>query len=311
MKKILRFGISSVVVGVGLLGCAYSKTCNDGVCTIVENGQTRYEGDPAKIAKLKGEKAAAAKAEADLVQRVRTAPKRQGNEPVRVALLPAEGNDGELAKMAPVYDGMIRQEFAKQSGLQLVDASTVTRAWNAATTRDDGFGGHMASHQDRLPLNCDADGARRMRHAGVDADVLVFTTLVPQTKTGFLKGSGKNGAALAQVNVVEFHTCVTALYDSKPFTLKDIGDSTNNLAVAGINKQGKTGAGELKFRRNAEQDRKAVTRLAATTAGRIRKEIRPTLASLSALRTIEARQPATKQKVQIKNASDLKKLFGG
>lgn len=293
-----------------LFACAYSKTCNDGVCEITENGKTRYEGDPAKIAALQKQKADAVKADAALQAKIDAAPRRGTNEPVRVAVVPARGMDAELFELAGAYSDMIRAELAGP-GIELVDAGSIARAVDVASGNIDPNDRFQSMNRNQGPqktLDWGANGVAKLRRAGLAADVVLFTWLKPQEKTGFVGARG-SGAGLAQVVLVEFDGRYSSLWNYKELGTREVGTSSNSLAVAGFSKEGKYGAGQLKGRRNPEGDRAAVKRYAATIRSRILSELRPRMPSLAALRSLQTeRQPASedgKGKIKL----DLRKLF--
>jgi len=72
----------------------------------------------------------------------------------------------------------------------------------------------------------------------------------------------------------------------------EVGKSTDSLAVAGIDKKGKSGSGQLKGKRNPESDRAAVVS-SATWVQAVSAQLAPDLPSIAAARGVRQQNTAT------------------
>jgi hypothetical protein len=102
---------------------------------------------------------------------------------------------------------------------------------------------------------------RRLRDGSGEVDVVVVAHLSTKKVSGFVGGGG--GVGVAEVNNVVFELSLSSVYRFEELRHSEVGKSSDSLAVAGIDKKGKTGSGQLKGKRNPESDRPAVVAAAA------------------------------------------------
>ena len=271
-----------------LAGCAsVQKTCYaDGVCRVERDGVVSWEGPPDKVAARQGVAQSAADAQKRADEAYLAAPKRPASEPVRLALIGPETESPDLAPLAGTYRQMLEQALQGDPRLQLVPYSQVKLFTEA---RSEGESASMfGKTQPRTAV--DAPLARRLRDGAGEVDVVVVAHLSTKKVSGFVGGSG--GVGVAEVNNVVFELSLSSVYRFQEQRHTEVGKSSDSLALAGIDKKGKTGSGELKGKRNPESDRLAVVSAAgwvkATSA-----QLAPDLPSIAAARDIRQKNTAT------------------
>lgn len=274
MKNIILILLSVLT----LSACnSMSKKCSNGVCTIEENGQRRYEGDADKVAALQQRDAAMNEQEAELQRAYDSAPRRSKSEAISVGLVIFKPASAELEPFHEVYANMILEE-GRKLGLTLTEPKQMNQAVNLAGSSSKGL--------EVGPLL-----ARKIRMFGAKADVVSFISIGTKTKTGILKGSGAKGAAIAQAQVPDFQAKVTSTFNYQPKEFSFQGRSLTNLDMAGVNAKGKTGTMSLKGKRNIESDRAAVQQLMLELKKNV-ELIAPTLPAATAVLDIEKARPA-------------------
>jgi hypothetical protein len=242
-------------------GCAsvnVKKSCyGDGVCRVENNGVVSYEGPPEKVAAYEGKAQSAADAQARADEAYLKAPKRGASEPVRVVVIGPSTGVPDLAPLADTYRQMLEQALQGDPRIQLVPYSQVKLF---AEARSEGESTSMfAQNQARTAV--DQPLTRRLRDGSGEVDVVVVAHLSTKKVSGFVGGGG--GVGVAEVNNVVFELSLSSVYRFEELRHSEVGKSSDSLAVAGIDKKGKTGSGQLKGKRNPESDRPAVVAAAA------------------------------------------------
>lgn len=249
-----------------------SKKCSNGVCTIEENGQRRYEGDADKVAALQQRDAAVTEQEAELQKAYDSAPRRTKNEGVSVGLVILKPASSELEPFHEAYANMILEE-GRKLGLTLTEPKQMNQAVNLAGSNSKGL--------EVGPLL-----ARKIRMLGAKPDVVSYISIGTKTKTGILKGSSAKGAAIAQAQVPEFQAKVTSAFNYQPKEFRFQGKSLTNLNLAGVSAAGKTGKMSLKSKRKIETDRDAIRQMMLELKKTVAL-IAPTLPAAAAVLKIE------------------------
>jgi hypothetical protein len=242
-------------------GCAsvnVKKSCyGDGVCRVENNGVVSYEGPPEKVAAYEGKAQSAADAQARADEAYLKAPKRGASEPVRVVVIGPSTGVPDLAPLADTYRQMLEHALQGDPRIQLVPYSQVKLF---AEARSEGESTSMfAQNQARTAV--DQPLTRRLRDGSGEVDVVVVAHLSTKEVSGFVGGGG--GVGVAEVNNVVFELSLSSVYRFEELRHSEVGKSSDSLAVAGIDKKGKTGSGQLKGKRNPESDRPAVVAAAA------------------------------------------------
>jgi hypothetical protein len=269
-------------------GCAsIHKTCYaDGVCRVERDGVVSWEGPPDKVAARQGGEQGRAKAQAQVDEAYLQAPKRVSSEPIRLVLVDPSTEYPDLAPLTSTYRQMLEQALQGDPRIQLVPYAQVKLLAEARS--DDGHASPFAKVEERTAV--DAGLARRLRDGG-DVDVVLVAHLRTQKTSGLV--SGKGGVGVAEVNNVGFDLSLSSVYRFQEYRHTEVGKSSDSLAVAGIDKKGKTGSGELKGKRNPESDRPALVSAASWVKQTTDQQIAPDLPSLAAAREIRAQTAAT------------------
>ena len=192
----------------------------------------------------------------------------------------------DLAPLTGTYRQMLEQALQGDPRIQLVPYSQVKLF---AEARSEGESTSMFSqHQARTAV--DAPLARRLRDGTGEVDVVVVAHLSTKKVSGFV--GGKGGVGVAEVNNVVFELSLSSVYRFEEQRHTEVGKSSDSLALAGIDKKGKTGSGELKGKRNPENDRPALVSAAgwvkATSA-----QLAPRFPSIAAARDVRQQNTAT------------------
>ena len=280
-KTVLAFAL------LCLGGCfgSYTKTCSDGVCKIVENGQVRYEGPPDKVAARKAQDEATALRAQKVQAAYDTAPKRPPEEPVRVAFLLATSSDPDLAQYTMVYNNMLRQEFGAVPGIVLVEPGSLSLVLNSqGASYQPGFGSMPSAQTESL-----GERLTKVRDSSIDVDVVIFTELGTKKQTGVVAGRG--GAGTIEVQKVEFQGTLSSVYKVEERRVSEVGNSTDSIEMFGRDNRGQTRSANLKQKRDLEKDRPAVQRYVAAIKQIITGQIAPTLPSLAAISEIRQQYP--------------------
>jgi hypothetical protein len=270
-------------------GCAsIHKTCYpDGVCRVERDGVVSWEGPPDKVAARQGGEQGRAQAQAKVDEAYLQAPKRVSSEPIRLVVLDPSTEYPDLAPLATTYRQMLEQALQGDARIQLVPYAQVKLLAEARS--DDGPPSAFARSEPRTAV--DAALTRRLRDGGAEVDLVLVVHLRSQKTSGFV--SGKGGMGVAEVNNVAFDLSLSSVYRFQEYRHTEVGKSSDSLAVAGIDKKGKTGSGELKGKRNPESDRPALVSAASWVRQTTDQQIAPDLPSLAAAREIRAQTAAT------------------
>jgi hypothetical protein len=286
MQRCIRLAAVAAVLLSACAGMNVNKQCyGNGVCRVEKDGVVSWEGPPDKVAELKGKEDARNKAVADADQAWLAAPKRAANEPIRLLVVGPDSEHPELRPLAGTYRQMIEQSLQGDPRIQLVPRTTMLDLLVGSDSDDRG------SRGDRPVRGAVDEGlARRLRESNVDVDVVLVTHLGTKKKSGFVGGGG--GLGVAEVNNVQLDASLSSVYRFEEHRTSELGKSTDSLAVAGIDKHGKKGSGELKGKRNPELDRPAVQTCAAWVKSTVDTKLGPELPSLAAVKEIRAKNAA-------------------
>ena len=275
---------ASLVLG----GCAsVQKTCYaDGVCRVQRDGVVTWEGPPDKVAARQGAAQSNADAQKHADDAYLQAPKRPASEPVRVVLVGPATEAQDLAPLAATYRQMLEQALQGDARVQLVPYDQVKLL---AEARSEGESTSMfASSQPRSAV--DQPLTRRLRDGSGEVDLVVVAHLSTKKVSGFV--GNKGGVGMAEVNNVVFELSLSSVYRFEELRHAEVGKSTDSLALAGIDKKGKTGSGQLKGKRNPESDRPAVLASAAWVKASS-AQLAPDMPSIAAAREVRQKNTAT------------------
>ena len=283
--RVPTFFLSAALV---LGGCAsVQKTCYaDGVCRIERDGVVSWEGPPDKVAARQGVAQSAADAQKHADETYLQAPKRPAGEPVRVVIVGPASEAPDLAPLAATYRQMLEQALQGEPRVQLVPYAQVKLL---AEAHSEGESSSMfAKDQPRTAV--DLPLTRRLRDGSGEVDLVVVAHLSTKKVSGFV--GNKGGVGVAEVNNVVFELSLSSVYRFEELRHAEVGKSTDSLALAGIDKKGKTGSGQLKGKRNPELDRPALVAAAgwvkATSA-----QLAPEMPSIAAARDVRQKNTAT------------------
>lgn len=272
-------------------GCSmnYSKSCSDGVCVITENGVTRYEGDPAKIAKLKAEQENRGNAAQARNLAYENATRRDDKEVIRVGVIRPTSSDKSIEPHAKQFEHWIEQAVATDPRIQLVDDKKLRLHLKMVETKIPvarGFGMDGPTEQSVVVPNEKTFMA--LRDLGIAADVLIFTSLSPKTESGFVSGGRNQGTGIASVSRVEISGVASSVYDFKPYRFSQVGKSAGSIDLAGFDKDGKAKSASLKSnKRNINLDKPASTAYGGLMRAAILNEISSKLPSLAEVERIQ------------------------
>ena len=284
----MRLSPLLLAVPLALVGCAsVQKTCYaDGVCRVEKDGVVSWEGPPDKVAARQGVAQSQADAQKRADEAYLQAPKRSASEPIRLVVIGPETEYPDLAPLTGTYRQMLEQALQGDPRIQLVPYSQVKLF---AEARSEGESSSMfAQHQARTAV--DAPLARRLRDASGEVDVVVVAHLSTKKVSGFV--GGKGGVGVAEVNNVVFELSLSSVYRFEEQRHVEVGKSSDSLALAGIDKKGKSGSGELKGKRNPENDRPALLS-AASWVKATSTQLAPDLPSIAAAREVRQKNTAT------------------
>jgi hypothetical protein len=277
---------ASLVLG----GCAsvnVKKTCyGDGVCRVERNGVVSFEGPPDKVAAYEGKAQSAADAQARADEAYLQAPKRQATEPVRVVVIGPSTEYPDLVPLTDTYRQMLEQSLQGDARIQIVPYSQVKLF---AEAKSEGESSSMFA-KDQARTAVDQPLTRRLRDGSGEVDVVVVAHLSTKKVSGFV--GNKGGVGVAEVNNVVFDLSLSSVYRFEELRHSEVGKSSDSLAVAGIDKKGKTGSGQLKGKRNPESDRPALVS-AATWVKATSAQLAGDMPSIAAAREIRQKNTAT------------------
>jgi hypothetical protein len=277
---------ASLVLG----GCAsvnVKKTCyGDGVCRVERNGVVSFEGPPDKVAAYEGKAQSAADAQARADEAYLQAPKRQATEPVRVVVIGPSTEYPDLVPLTDTYRQMLEQSLQGDARIQIVPYSQVKLF---AEAKSEGESSSMFA-KDQARTSVDQPLTRRLRDGSGEVDVVVVAHLSTKKVSGFV--GNKGGVGVAEVNNVVFDLSLSSVYRFEELRHSEVGKSSDSLAVAGIDKKGKTGSGQLKGKRNPESDRPALVS-AATWVKAASAQLAGDMPSIAAAREIRQKNTAT------------------
>ena len=279
--------LSSALVVCGCASMNVKKDCYaDGVCRVEKNGVVSYEGPPDKVAVYEGKAQSKADAQTRADEAYLKAPKRSASEPVRVVVIGPTTEMSDLAPLTATYHQMLEQALQGDPRIQLVPYSQVKLLAEAHSEGESTpmFGQTQARTAVDQPLT------RRLRDASGEVDLVVVAHLSTKKVSGLVSGGG--GVGVAEVNNVVFELSLSSVYRFEELRHSEVGKSSDSLALAGIDKKGKTGSGQLKGKRNPESDRAAVVASAAwvkTSAAQLASD----MPSIEAARDVRQRNTAT------------------
>jgi hypothetical protein len=271
MRVPTLFLSASLVLG----GCAsVQKTCYaDGVCRVQRDGVVTWEGPPDKVAARQGAAQSTADAQKRADDAYLQAPKRPASEPVRVVLVGPATEAPDLVPLVATYRQMLEQALQGDARVQLVPFEQVKM-----------FSSGQARSSVDEPLT------RRLRDGSGEVDVVVVAHLSTKKVSGFV--GNKGGVGMAEVNNVVFELSLSSVYRFEELRHSEVGKSTDSLALAGIDKKGKTGSGQLKGKRTPESDRPAVLASAAWVKASS-AQLAPDMPSIAAARDVRQKNTAT------------------
>jgi hypothetical protein len=271
-------------------GCAsvnVKKTCyGDGVCRVERNGVVTFEGPPDKVAAYEGKAQSAADAQARADEAYLQAPKRPATEPVRVVVIGPSTEYPDLVPLTDTYRQMLEQSLQGDARIQVVPYSQVKLF---AEAKSEGESSSMFA-KDQARTAVDQPLTRRLRDGSGEVDVVVVAHLSTKKVSGFV--GNKGGVGVAEVNNVVFDLSLSSVYRFEELRHSEVGKSSDSLAVAGIDKKGKTGSGQLKGKRNPESDRPALLS-AATWVKATSAQLAGDMPSIAAARDIRQKNTAT------------------
>jgi hypothetical protein len=256
----------------------------NGVCRIDQNGQVNWSGPPEEVAKMQGAQEGRKQALAEVDKAYAEAPKRSESEPIRLVLIGPTADAPDLAALSSAYRAMMEAALRGDPRIELVPYDRVKLLAEASS------GNSMRSssfHPQEVRAKVDSELTHRLRDGNSDVDVVLVAHLVPKEVTGFVQGGG--GAGVAQVVNVEFQASMSSVYELSEIQFAEVGNSTDRLAVAGLDKKGKASSGELKGKRNPENDRGAIQHYGTWVKNALREKIAPTLPAIAAVQEIRAK----------------------
>jgi hypothetical protein len=271
-----------------VIACAsVQKTCyGDGVCRVERDGVVSWEGPPDKVAARQGKAQSAADAQARADEAYLQAPKRGQSEPIRLVVIGPSTEMPDLAPLTATYRQMLEQALQGDPRVQLVPYSQVKLF---AEARSEGESSSMfAKDQPRSAV--DLPLTRRLRDGSGEVDVVVVAHLSTKKVSGFV--GNKGGVGVAEVNNVVFDLSLSSVYRFEELRHGEVGKSSDSLALAGIDKKGKTGSGELKGKRNPESDRAALVSAAAWVKATA-AQLAPDMPSIAAAHDVRQKNTAT------------------
>lgn len=301
MSKNARFVL--IAAAVAATGCAsFNKQCfGDGVCRVEKGGQVTWEGPPEKVAAMQARENARNKAVADNDRAWAEAPRRPSTEPIRVLVLGPVTDQEALEPLVATYKQMLEQALRGDSRIVLVPPGQ--QKWLVEAQSDNR---HSSFGRKEVRTAVDEALTRRLRDGGSDVDVVLVFSLATKKKSGLVAGGG--GMGVAEVNNVQFGASLSSVYQFAELSSVQVGNSTDSLSLAGIDKGGKKGSADLKSKRDPERDRAAIQASASWVRATVTGRIAPELPSLAAAAEIRS-----KNRAQMGNQlSDvLMKLGGG
>jgi len=285
--RVPRLLLSSALVLCSCAGMNVKKTCyGDGVCRVENNGVVTYEGPPDKVAAYEGKAKSSADAQARADEAYLQAPKRAASEPVRVVVIGPSTEMSDLVPLTATYHQMLEQALQGDPRIQLVPYSQV-KLWVEAHSEGESTS-MFAQNQVRAAV--DQPLTRRLRDGSGEVDVVVVAHLSTKKVSGLVSGGG--GVGVAEVNNVVFELSLSSVYKFEELKHAEVGKSSDSLALAGIDKKGKTGSGQLKGKRNPESDRAAVVASAAWVKASS-AQLAPDMPSIAAARDVRQKNTAT------------------
>jgi len=286
-----------------LPACAsFNKQCfGNGVCRVEKGGVVTWEGPPDKVAEMQGREDAQKQKVVEADRAWAEAPKRSGAEPIRLLLVGPTTEYPDLQPLAGAYRQMLEQALQGDPRIQLVPYGPLKLIAEASS--DDR---HSSFGQKQVRAAVDEGLTRRLRDTNSGVDVVLVVHLAPKKVSGLVSGGG--GIGVAEVNNVQFEASLSSVYQFRELKGVQVGKSTDSLSLAGVNKDGKKGAADLKQKRNPESDRPAVQSSAAWVRSAVATEIAPGLPSLAAADEIRAKHGAAAGN---ELADAMKRLLGG
>ncbi|HZJ55423.1 MAG TPA: hypothetical protein VFD38_14890 [Myxococcaceae bacterium] len=282
--------LSPLLLSAPLLlgGCAsVQKTCyGDGVCRVERDGVVSWEGPPDKVAARQGAAQSTVDAQKRADDAYLQAPKRPATEPIRLVVIGPSTGAPDLAPLAETYRQMLEQALQGDPRLQVVPYSQVKLF---AEARSEGESSSMFA-KDQARTAVDLPLTRRLRDGSGEVDVVVVAHLSTKKVSGFV--GNKGGVGVAEVNNVVFDLSLSSVYRFEELRHTEVGKSTDSLAVAGVDKKGKTGSGQLKGKRNPESDRAALVS-ASSWVKATSAQLGGEMPSIAAARDIRQKNTAT------------------
>src|SRR5262249_3981538 len=220
-----------------LIGCASMNTKKEcfanGVCRTEQNGQVSWSGPPEEVAKMQGKEEGQKQAMVEIDQAYANAPKRSANEPIRLLLIGPNADAPDLSALSSAYRTMIETSLGGAPGLELVPYERAKFLVEAQS----GDAAHSSFNKPEVRQSVDTQLTHRLRDGNADVDIVLVAYLVHKEKTGFVRAGG--GTGVAQVVNVEFQGSLSSVYEFSELKLSRVGKSTDSLALAGLDKEGK------------------------------------------------------------------------
>jgi len=274
-------------------GGSYSKRCWDDVCKILENGVTRYEGDPEKIKiiqereqemirRLQARDAAMA-ARDDAIKNL---PKRKRGEVIRVGIIKPEASSG-LGKYGDTFYHWVVTKLNQDPQIQVVPYSRIRGSLSAVkTTVPIARGWNQDGPREKRVVVPNAKTYKKLRNMGVDIDVLIYLSISPKTQSGLVGGKGQ-GVGVISASRIELSGVASSIYTFKAHRHSVIGKSSGRIDIAGIDRQGERSSATIQNKeRNIKLDKPAAESFARYYASIIKSQIAPHLPSLQAYREL-------------------------
>ena len=204
-------------------------------------GRRRHLGRPPdKVAARQGAAQSNADAQKHADDAYLQAPRRPASEPVRVVLVGPATEAPDLAPLAATYRQMLEQALQGTRGCSSVPVQS-----GEAARRGPLRGRVDLDVRVRQPQSAvDQPLTRRLRDGSGEVDLVVVAHLSTKKVSGFV--GNKGGVGMAEVNNVVFELSLSSVYRFEELRHAEVGKSTDSLALAGIDKKGKTGSGQLK-----------------------------------------------------------------
>ncbi len=267
-----------------LVGCYnYSKSCSDGVCTIVENGKVSYTGDPEKIKRIKEMEARLVAKQNARERNYQEMPKRGADEVVRIGLIFPETEYAELKPYTNQFYQWMLEAFSDPR-FQVIPHSQIRSYLSSVQTKVPvNKGWNQDGPRDKWTFVPNAESYKRLRDMGIAVDVLVYTSMSPKSQSGLVGGRGQ-GVGVIKAQRIEISGMASSVYQFKRFNASKVGRSSSRIDIAGVDKDGEVKSATIeRNKRNIELDKQAVFAYSEAIKNQIKQSIAPELPSIDAL----------------------------